>query len=148
MPEKKFSKLFELESSSVEEESEFLGSNSLEKQKSPIPGVGIFTKIKISQNKVFYNVPLNDVRSIPAPHCAKITRGKFVFDPKILNWVNHSCEANSEIVLQEQSVVLRAKRIIQAGEEITLDYCETEEKNNLVSCACNSTKCRNYFYTT
>ena len=136
----------ELESSNIVDEEEFLDLIGLFKQESPIHGIGIFTKTKIRENKLFYIIPLNDVRSTPSPKCAKIAEKMFVSDPKILNWVNHSCVPNSELVFQENKVFLRAKRDILPGEEITVDYCETEEKNNLVFCNCGSSKCRNYFY--
>ena len=83
---------------------------------------------------------------MPTPKAARIAPNKFVLDEKVLNYVNHSCEANSEIVFEPQRVVLRAKREILVGEEITLDYTATEEKNNLVPCTCGSVKCRNFFF--
>lgn len=117
------------------------------KSKSKIHRVGIFTKIAIPHGEVFYLIPLNNISPLPVPQALCIVRGKFVFDEKILNYVNHSCEANSEIVLEEKRVVLRAKRAISEGEEITIDYTSTEEKNNLVPCNCLSQKCRSFFFT-
>jgi len=148
MKEEKFSwRIDEKESSPVIDEISGLKSIVLVKQKSEIHGIGVFTKTKIRQGKNFYIVPVNDVRSSPALNYSKLAFGKFISDSMVLNFVNHSCEANAELLMQEQSVVLRAKRDIEVGEEITLDYCALEEKNTLVFCNCKSKKCRNYFYT-
>jgi len=37
-------------------------------------------------------------------------------------YANHSCRPNAESVLVKSKVMLRAKRAIEAGEEITYDY--------------------------
>ena len=123
-------------------------SSFLQKKKSQLHGFGVFTSIKIHPNSEFYLVPMGGLLSSPAPRAARIATGKFINDEKVLNWVNHSCEANSELSIQQNKIVLRSLREIAPGEEITVDYTLTEEKNNLVQCKCGSAKCRNYFYTT
>jgi hypothetical protein len=107
---------------------------------------GVFALKEIHSDKYFYSVPMDDLRNTPTPNCAKISNNTFINDPKILNYVNHSCDPNSELVLDQKGAFLRSKRKILVGEEITLDYCATEEKNNLVECKCKSTNCRNFFY--
>jgi len=141
-----FDKQFFFDEGSSPKVDDFLKKNFLSKAKSLIHGIGIFTTLAIPSNEFFYLVPLADLRLVPTPRAARIATNKFVFDEKVLNYVNHSCEANSEIVLEQQRVVLRAKRAISEGEEITLDYCDTEERNTLVPCTCGSKKCRNYFF--
>ncbi len=153
MREKKFDieELIQIEEGSFrknKKEIEFLEMDLLERKKSSIHGFGIFTKERIYLEKKFYSVPLTDVRNSPAKRLAKVSTNLFVNDPKILNWVNHSCDANSEIIFDQKGIFLKSKREIQVGEEITLDYCNTEEKNILIECKCNSTKCRNYFFIT
>jgi len=138
----------EKESRHVVDEHESLKSIILVKDKSSIHGFGIFTKTKIRQGKILYIVPMNDMRSTSAPNYSKLAYGKFISDSTILNFVNHSCDANADLIMRQNSVVLRARRDIEALEEITLDYCSLEEKNTLVICNCKSPKCRNYFYTT
>jgi len=140
---------FFLDETPCKEKEDFLTKQDfLKKGKSPINGIGIFTTIAIPANELFYLVPLGDLRLVPTPGAARIATNKFVFDEKVLNYVNHSCDPNSEIVLEQQRVVLRAKRDIFTGEEITLDYTITEEKNNLILCTCGKEKCRNFFFTT
>lgn len=125
-----------------------LEGNFLEKRQSHIHGLGIFATRKIQKNKEFYLVPMYDLRSSPAPRCARIAVNLFVCDEKVLNWANHSCNANSEINIQEGRVVLRSTREISQGEEITVDYYLTEEKNKLIKCSCGAPECRNYFFIT
>ena len=142
-----FEKEFFLDESSSPKVDDFLKKEFLIKSKSQVHGTGIFTKIAIPHNEVFYLIPLNNLSSLSNPPALRIPTGNFVFDDSVLNYVNHSCEANSEIVLEQQRVVLRAKRAIAPGEEITIDYTVTEEKKNLVPCDCKSQKCRSFFFT-
>jgi hypothetical protein len=142
-------KEFFLDETPYEEKKDFLTKQDfLKKGKSLINGIGIFTSIVIPANELFYLIPLNDIRLVPTMRAARIATNKFVFDEKVLNYINHSCNANSEIVLEQQRVLLRAKRDICVGEEITLDYTMNEEKNNLILCNCGEKKCRNFFFTT
>ncbi len=120
----------------------------LEVRVSKINGKGVFALRDINASKRFYLIPMTDVVNTPRPSLAKLYENVFVNDPKVLNFVNHSCDPNSEIVLEQNRAVLCSKRKILAGEEITVDYCATEEQNNLKECNCGSDKCRRYFYTT
>ncbi|MDD3160056.1 MAG: SET domain-containing protein-lysine N-methyltransferase [Candidatus ainarchaeum sp.] len=137
-----------VESHSTKAEDFLLKENFLEKQKSLIHKFGIFTTIQIPANQPFYLISPKNIFSTHIPKSIRIATGKFVFDEKIINYVNHSCNPNSEIGIEQKRVVLRAKRLIETGEEITIDYCENEEKNNLIQCKCKSEKCRNFFFTT
>ena len=62
---------------------------------------------------------------------------------KALLWpyLNHSCNPNSYVDLK--TLHLKASRDISPGEEITLDYEQTEwEMKNPFTCICNSDNCR------
>ena len=120
----------------------------LEKKASPIHGQGIFTKNQIPIGETFYEIPMNIIHTEPKSNCTRIASRMFVDDEKVLNWVNHSCAPNSKIEIRNQGTYLMAVRKILAGEEITVDYLVTEERNNLHQCNCKSEKCRNYFATT
>lgn len=120
----------------------------LEVKNSKIHGKGVFALRDINANKKFYLIPMENISNTPKPSFAKLYLNVFVNDPLVLNFVNHSCDPNSEIVLEQNRSVLRSKRKILAGEEITLDYCATEEQNILKECNCGLDKCRRYFYTT
>lgn len=55
----------------------------------------------------------------------------------------HACEANTKIDFSD--LTIRARRNIKAGEEITLNYCASEEVlANPFHCTCSSVKCYGY----
>ena len=71
-------------------------------------------------------------------------------------WINHSCDPNCEVWLEESddgdpagdSLVIRPLRAIRAGEELTYDYGITTSEpitdavRALWACRCGSPKCR------
>jgi len=136
-----------VESHSTKAEDFLSKENFLEKRKSLIHKFGIFTTVQIPPNEPFYLILPRNIFSTIVAKSIRIATGKFVFN-ETLKYLNHSCDPNSEIGIEQKRVVLRAKRTILPGEEITIDYCENEEKNNLISCNCKSEKCRNFFFTT
>jgi len=125
----------------------FLESVILEKKSSPIHGIGIFAKTLIPEGKIFYYIPMNSVHSSVQKGFARLASGLFVNDPLVLNFINHSCDPNAVIVYDSGKPALKSVKKILLGQEITVDYTLTEEKNNLVECKCNSKKCRNFFST-
>ncbi len=100
------------------------------------------------QNKIFYTVPVNDLKSSPSSNFIRISKGVFVNDPLVLNFINHSCSPNSKLTITQKGVFLESIRVINVGEEITIDYNLTEEMGELVECNCKSTNCRHFFYIT
>lgn len=117
----------------------------LEKRISKIGGFGIFTTNSISKNTEFYEIPLNTICSKPKLRCARIADGKYVYDDKVLNWVNHSCSPNSKLEINRPDPVLLAIRDVFPNEEITVDYNQTEVQGVKVKCTCRSKNCRGYF---
>ncbi|MCA9497073.1 MAG: SET domain-containing protein-lysine N-methyltransferase [Nanoarchaeota archaeon] len=116
-----------------------------EKKISKIHGQGIFAKDKIPTNIQFYKIPLDIVFNEPKSKCAKIATNQFVFDDKILNWINHSCNPNSELNLNKKEPVLISLKEILSGEEITVDYNLTEIGGKKTPCTCNAFNCKKYF---
>jgi SET domain-containing protein len=64
-------------------------------------------------------------------------------------FINHSCNPNSESVIEGARVFIDAVRAIRAGEEITYDYAYTrdgteteEEETTLYGCRCGARNCR------
>jgi SET domain-containing protein len=63
-------------------------------------------------------------------------------------FINHSCDPNSEIVVERSRVFIDAVRDIEPGEEITYDYSyERESGDDEVAetrypCRCGAAKCR------
>jgi uncharacterized protein len=52
---------------------------------------------------------------------------------------NHSCDANLGM---RGSIIFVARRDIRAGEELTHDWCTTDDDNYSVECKCGSPACR------
>ncbi len=110
------------------------------RKKSSIHGFGIFTTRKIMAGDIFYKIPTDMIFDKPKDRCAFLN-GIWIFDDTILNWVNHSCDPNTEI----KNNTLVARRNISAGEEITCNYNYTEIGGSRVPCNCKNKACRKYF---
>ena len=115
---------------------------ALERKESNIHGFGVVTTEKISGGEEFYKIPVDNLSDVPVKSWAHID-GRWISDEKVLNWINHSCDPNAEILVDE--MVLAAIRDISEGEEITLEYDRTEVGGERVECSCGSENCRGYF---
>lgn len=115
--------------------------DNLVKKQSPIQGTGIFVAQKpIKQGEVFYQVPTDNIRTRNHPKASKIGKGKYIWDEKVLNYVNHSCNPNAKLDLKKLALV--ALRDIAVGEEITNDYNATKDSSYRFVCRCGQPKCR------
>lgn len=118
----------------------------LEKRKSKIDGHGVFAASNIKKGERFYSVPISIVYDRQMKRCARIGEGRYVCDERILNYVNHSCEPNSELRIEKSGIFLRALVNIKKGEELTVDYEKTELKGIKRICNCHSKKCRKFCF--
>lgn len=118
---------------------------TLEKRKSTINGIGIFTKKSVVKDKEFYTIPLTILYNQPQPRCARIADKKYVHDDAVLNWVNHSCNPNTILDIDRPDPVLRAIRDIASDEEISVNYNQTEVQGVSVECTCKAINCKGYF---
>ncbi|MFK7937581.1 MAG: SET domain-containing protein-lysine N-methyltransferase [Saprospiraceae bacterium] len=119
--------------------------NILEKRKSNINGMGIFTNQPVTKNTEYYAIPLTIIHHTPQPRCARIADSKYVQDDAVLNWVNHSCDPNSILDIERPDPVLKAIRDIAPDEEISVDYNRTEVQGVSVECTCKAANCKGYF---
>jgi SET domain-containing protein len=117
----------------------------LVRRKSEINGLGVFTNKSIKKDEVFYEVPIEYLYDHPEPRFACIGGKVWVSDNKVLNWINHSCDANTLLDVNSKIPRLIAAREIEPGEEITCDYDTTEVGGTNVPCTCNSKKCKGEF---
>ena len=58
-----------------------------------------------------------------------------------MRYTNHSCRPNARLVIRDGRVEFYARRAIEAGEEITVDYGDTHHEGRL-PCRCGATGCR------
>ena len=117
----------------------------MRKAKSKIHEIGIFSTEKISAAERFYEVPMEVIYSEPRSRCARIGDDKYVDDPEVLNYINHSCDPNTELEIDGVKVFLLAIKDITEADEITCDYNKTELDGKKTKCNCGSVNCRGYF---
>jgi SET domain-containing protein len=58
-----------------------------------------------------------------------------------MRFTNHSCAPNARLCIDNGRVEFFALRVIDSGEELTVDYGETHHQGRL-ACRCGAPKCR------
>ena len=58
-----------------------------------------------------------------------------------MRYTNHSCRPNARMVIRNGRVEFYARRAIESGEEITVDYGDTHHEGRL-ACRCGAPGCR------
>lgn len=58
-----------------------------------------------------------------------------------MRYTNHSCRPNARLVIRNGRVEFYARRAIEPGEEITVDYGDTHHEGRL-ACRCGAPGCR------
>jgi uncharacterized protein len=58
-----------------------------------------------------------------------------------MRFTNHSCQPNARLCIDNGRVEFYALRVIEAGEELTVDYGETHHDGK-VACRCGTPACR------
>lgn len=114
------------------------------KKKSKIHGYGIFADKNIKRGSIFYKISTTDVVNRPRFRYAKIGKDKYINDV-FLNYINHSCEPNTELIIKKDRIFLKALKNIKIDEEIVCDYNKTETGGKKVQCNCGSKNCKKYF---
>jgi SET domain-containing protein len=122
-------------------------------RESPIHGRGLFAKVPLAQGEVVaikggHIVTREQLREItPKLGPVEIQIGDDVFIAPVTEeeregamlYSNHSCDANLGLRGELTFVALRD---IAAGEELTHDWCVTDDDDYSVECKCRSPKCR------
>jgi hypothetical protein len=83
---------------------------------------------------VTYLFGLSDGRVVIEGHCTAM-------------FINHSCDANCETSEVDDRVWITAIKHIQAGAEITYDYCLYDGGDDPCICNCGTKKCRGTMYS-
>jgi hypothetical protein len=115
-------------------------------------GSGVFAGRQIQRGEEIlqFSGRLVDRGELPSPYCAVDDYYLQVGDDLFLgpsgdvdDFVNHSCDPNSGVVIADGTARLVAIRAIQSGEEITFDYSTTADQAPLeMNCLCGSPVCR------
>jgi hypothetical protein len=85
-------------------------------------------------NPVTYLFGLGDGSTVIDGHCDTM-------------FINHSCAGNCETSEVRGRVWVKAIRDIEAGEEITYDYCLYDGGDDEATCNCGAKKCRGTMYS-
>ena len=124
--------------------------------RSRIDGKGCFATVKFCQDEKIAEY-VGERISLAEAECRRRAPGKKCICDVDSEWsidgnhggngtqyINHSCEPNSYVVISEGRVFLHALREINPGEEITTDYLY-EVKLDETECRCRTATCRETF---
>jgi len=89
---------------------------------------------RYAQSPITYLFGLGDGSVVIEGHCAAM-------------FINHSCDANCETREEDDRVWITAVRNIDAGEEITYDYCLYDGGDDEGTCNCGARSCRGTMYS-
>lgn len=121
-------------------------------RKSLIEGVGVFAGRRFSEGEVVLVIdtsrvvdeahPLRPERGDQEDHCAYLQDGRVVLLGVPERHLNHSCDPNSYLNTVADELRVIARRSIEAGEEITLDYLINTHEGSRWRCNCGTDRCR------
>ena len=110
----------------------FTQSSKITVQQSPGKGRGVFTARKIRSGEVIEASPVLLVPRDQSDVLAATFLGNYMFQTDnhkhhvvglgLTSMMNHGEEANAEFFVTVDSIVVKAKRAIPAGVEVTIDY--------------------------
>ena len=120
-------------------------------ERSPIRGKGLFAAAGIEAGErilkrddsrlVTDETPLREGEH--EHHCDWIADGRVVYAQEPGRYTNHSCDPNAVVEVDEDGTrYCVARRDIQAGEEVTYDYCIDNWGDTVWECNCGSERCR------
>jgi SET domain-containing protein len=112
---------------------------------SPIHGRGVFAARRIEAGEVIIDgcreVLSNEgVKALPEEECAflAVINGQNVLFHPPARFVNHSCNPNARGSNNHDVAI----RVIEAGEEITVDYVTEQVPGLRLECNCQAPNCR------
>lgn len=119
---------------------------------SPIQGLGVFAGRGFSPGEVVLGLDTSRVVDEAHPirpdlgeredHCTFLGDGRVVLLPSPERHLNHCCNPSAYLKTAGGRVQVIARRAIQAGEEVTLDYLINTHGGTRWSCHCGAARCR------
>jgi SET domain-containing protein len=112
-------------------------------------GLGLFTLKRIPANRRIVEYV---GKVIDYEECQRV-RGRYLFSidddraidgrarSNIARYINHSCDPNSKGYVSGSRIWIWSLRVIEAGEEITLDYCKEYLEQFIKPGTCKCEKC-------
>ena len=80
-------------------------------------------------------------------HCDYLAAGRTVLMQPPERHINHSCDPNTFVRTVDGRRLVIARRAIDAGEEITYDYCINSGGNTVWHCRCAAARCRRLIHS-
>jgi uncharacterized protein len=115
-------------------------------------GLGVFTRRSLRRGEIIGDV-CGKVISDPtydSPYCMELGSGRSLEPEGPFRYLNHSCDPNCEIFYYlatapdadlPDRLWLKALRLIEPAEELTIDYAWPMER--AIPCLCGASNCRN-----
>jgi len=119
--------------------------NNFELKNSEDRGVGVVAKCSFSRGEVVMRGVINEITNVNHEHVSQIGENEFVSPIGFMALVNHSCNPNCGIKLNETGAHdYVAMQDIKPGEEITFDYAmQNYDVGYFPSkCLCGAKDCR------
>jgi uncharacterized protein len=120
--------------------------------KSAIEGLGVFAERAVAAGSLIAVLdtsravddehPLRPEMGETQDHCTYLANGMVVLLPAPERHLNHSCDPNAFLKTVDGELRLLARRAIQPGEEVTLDYIMNTDGGARWLCRCGSPQCR------
>jgi hypothetical protein len=115
-------------------------------------GLGVFARRAIVEDEIIGEVTGAIIHKVGygSEYCIDLDPGRVLEPDSPFRYVNHSCDPNCEIFSWDQTegditpdhVFLVALRVIQPGEELSIDYAW--EAAAAIPCGCGSANCRGW----
>lgn len=124
---------------------------------SPIEGVGVFAAETIEAGETVLVLdtsreltpeePLRPEEGEREDHLAYLADERAYLLPEPERRLNHSCDPNAYLRTEDDRVCLVARRSIEGGEEITIDYLINTDGGSAWRCSCGADRCRDRLET-
>jgi hypothetical protein len=115
-------------------------------------GLGVFARRAIVEDEIIGEVTGTIIHKVGygSEYCIDLDPGRVLEPDGPFRYVNHSCDPNCEIFSWDEvdgditpdRIWLTALRVVQPGEELTIDYAWEAEA--AIPCGCGSENCRGW----
>jgi hypothetical protein len=113
-------------------------------------GLGVFAERRLRSSRIIARVQGEIIRDeyYGSDYCMDLGPGMSLEPGDAFRFMNHSCEPNCELMLEDgkgeslPKMWVRALRDIEPDEELTIDYQWSHE--HAIPCGCGSTRCRGW----
>ena len=133
--------------------SEWEESCNLSIKKSPLHGLGCFAAVRLLKGsriaeytgeRITRKEAMRRMRRFSGNRISELGADCYIdgnVDGNQTQYINHSCDPNSDVVVMGGALIIFALREISPGEEITVDYLNSFDQDQS-ACQCRAPSCR------